>query len=233
MSPLLLIVCGLLLMRNRLRLAQALAWSGVVALMLCSLPMSSQLLIRIIRIPSGLNSRSAAAAQAIVVLAGGRQVAPEYGGETISALTLERVRYGAKLARERHLPLLLSGGTVYRGVPESLLMDRALQQSFATRARWVEQRSRDTHQNARYSAMILKSAGIHTVLLVTHDFHQRRSIAEFQAAGIEAVCAPVTTVALATSDRAAWQIPNALSFSRNVLLLHEILGNLVVSPGRD
>jgi len=232
-SPLLLIVCGLLLMRRRLRLAQVLAWSGVVALTLCSLPIASPLLIRLIGVPSGLSSDRAAAAQAVVVLGAGRQVAAEYGGETVSALTLERVRYGARLAKERQLPLLLSGGTVYRGTPESLLMDQALRQSFASQARWIEQRSRDTHQNARYSAAILKSAGIRTVLLVTHDMHQRRSIAEFGAAGIEAVCAPVTMVASRVSGGAIHYLPNAVSFRVNVLLLHEILGNFMVWLDRD
>ena len=228
MSPLLLLAAGLLLMRRRLRLGQALAWSGVVVLMLCSLPVTSQLLSQLLRTPSGLGSERAAAAQAIVVLAGGRQRAPEYGGETVSALSLERVRYAAKLARERRLPLLVSGGTVYRGTPESVLMDQALQQSFATHARWIESRSRDTQQNARYSAVLLKGAGIRTVLLVTHDIHQRRSVAEFAAVDIEAVAAPVTLVAPWIGGNAVQQLPNETSFKLNVLLLHEILGNLVL-----
>jgi uncharacterized SAM-binding protein YcdF (DUF218 family) len=228
LSPLLLLTCGLWLMRSRLRLAQMLMWSGVLLLTLCSIPLTSQLLGHLVRIPSGLSSERAAAAQAIVVLAGGRQKAAEYGGETVSALSLERVRYGAKLASERHLPLLLSGGSVYRGAPESSLMDRAMRQSFATHARWVEQRSRDTHQNALYSAEILKSAGIRTVLLVTHDVHQRRSVAEFAAVGIEAVAAPVTMVAPGVGGPAIQHLPNENSLRLNVLLLHEILGNFVV-----
>jgi uncharacterized SAM-binding protein YcdF (DUF218 family) len=233
LSPLLMLTCGLLLMRRHLRLAQGLMWSGVIVLTLCSIPITSQLLSHVLWIPSGLNSERAAAAQAIVVLAAGRQRAAEYGGETVSALSLERLRYGTKLAAERHLPLLLSGGVVYRGAPESLLMDQALQQSFATRARWVERRSRDTHQNARYSAELLKRAGIRTVLLVTHDVHQRRSVAEFSAAGIEAVAAPVTMVAPGMGSGAIHHLPNATSFKLNVLLLHEILGNLAEWLGRD
>lgn len=231
-SLLLLIGCGLLLMRRRPRLAQVLAWTGLGLLTLCSLPVTSQLLMSLIRVPSGLSSERAAGAQAIVVLAGGRQVAAEYGGETISALTLERVRYGAKLARERQLPLLVSGGTVYRGVPESVLMDQALRESFALQARWIEQRSRDTHQNAQYSAAILANAGIQTVLLVTHDIHERRSLAEFEAAGIRAVCAPVTMVAPPREGTKLFeQIPGSNAFRLNVLLLHEILGNLALWLG--
>lgn len=234
LSPVLLMMLGLLLLRRRMRLAQLLLWSGLSLLLFCSLPITATLLARVIQVPSGLDSDAAAAAQAVVVLAGGRQTAPEYGGETVSALTLERLRYGAKLAKERQLPLLLSGGTVYRGGAESELMDRALQQSFGMQSRWLERRSRDTHQNAVYSAAILESAGIRTVLLVTHDFHERRSIAEFRAAGIEAVPAPVTMMATTPDEfNIIEQLPGALSLRRNVILLHEILGNAMIWLGAN
>jgi len=60
----------------------------------------------------------ASSAQAIVVLGGGtRRNAPEYGGDTLGALTLERLRYGTVVARVTHLPMLLSGGAVaYAGL---------------------------------------------------------------------------------------------------------------------
>ena len=43
---------------------------------------------------------ASAGADAIVILSGGlRDYAPEYGGSTVNRITLERVRYGARLAR--------------------------------------------------------------------------------------------------------------------------------------
>jgi uncharacterized SAM-binding protein YcdF (DUF218 family) len=49
--------------------------------------------------------------QAIVVLGGGvHRGAPEYGGDTLSKYSLERVRYAANLARKSQLPLLTMGG---------------------------------------------------------------------------------------------------------------------------
>jgi uncharacterized SAM-binding protein YcdF (DUF218 family) len=108
-------------------------------------------------------------------------------------------------------------------------MDRALWESFAMQARWLERRSRDTHENAQYSAAILREAGIQTVLLVTHDVHQRRSLAEFAGAGIQAVSAPVTTWAPQASDSLLFeQLPSARALNLNVMMLHEILGNLVM-----
>ena len=44
-------------------------------------------------------------AGAIVILSGGlRDYAPEYGGPTVNRVTLERVRYGARLARQSGEP---------------------------------------------------------------------------------------------------------------------------------
>jgi len=228
-SSLLLLVLGLVLWRLRPRLGQVCAWTGILLLTVCCLPVTSQLLGRAVCVPAGLATELAGRAQAVVVLAGGRRRAAEYGGETVSAGTLERLRYGAKLARERQLPLLLTGGPALRGAPESELMDRALRESFAMQARWLERRARDTHENAQYSAVILREAGIQVVLLVTHDVHQRRSLAEFAGAGIEAVSAPVTTWAPSSTDSLLFeQLPSARAFNLNVTMLHEILGNLVL-----
>jgi uncharacterized SAM-binding protein YcdF (DUF218 family) len=229
-SLLLLLALGLALWRWRPRWGQVCAWTGLLLLTACCLPATSQLLGRAVRVPPGLDTPLAARAQAVVVLGGGRRRADEHGGETVSANTLERLRYGARLAKERQLPLLLTGGTALRGVPEAELMNRALRESFAMQARWLERRSRDTHENAQYSAVMLREAGIHVVLLVTHDIHQRRSLAEFAAAGIAAVSAPVTLLGPPHADTVLFeQLPSARALVLNVLILHELLGNLVVS----
>jgi uncharacterized SAM-binding protein YcdF (DUF218 family) len=84
-----------------------------------------------------------------------------------------------------------------------------------------------------YSAAILREAGIHIVLLVTHDIHQRRSLAEFTGAGIDAVSAPVTTLGPSAGSSLFFeQLPSARSFELNVKVLHEMLGNLVLVLGR-
>lgn len=93
-------------------------------------------------------------AQAIVILGGGvRRHAPEFGGETLGRLTLERVRYGARVARETRLPLLVTGGALFGGSTEAALMKRALEEEFNVAVRWTEERSRDTrlkHERAAW-----------------------------------------------------------------------------------
>ena len=114
-----------------------------------------------------------------MILGGGVRTAPEFGGETLGRLTLERVRYGARVARQTTLPVLVSGGVVYGGTAEAVLMKRALEEELNVAVRWTEERSRDTRSNAAESAAILRPAGVQRVLLVAHGFDMPRATAEF------------------------------------------------------
>jgi uncharacterized SAM-binding protein YcdF (DUF218 family) len=109
-------------------------------------------------------------------------------------------------------------------------MAESLQQSFATPVKWIEARSRDTHENAQFSAEILRSAGIDTVLLVTHDFHQRRGMAEFSAVGIRPIPAPVTFVFPHRQRSFPEHLPGAHSLRTSAVALHELLGYFVLAP---
>ncbi len=229
-GPLLLTMVGLALISRWPRIGRVLAWSGALVLLLLALPATSALLVDIVNMESGLQGSRAQSAQAIVILGGGRRTAPEYGGETVSSATLERIRYGAKLAKERNLPVLVTGGAVFQGTPEAQLMAQALRESFAVEVRWIENRSRDTHENAVFSSAVLHGAGVKTVLLVTHDLHERRGAAEFSAAGIDAVPAPVSTIARGGHDNWSQRLPNAAALQLSSAALHEVLGNLLLAP---
>ena len=93
-------------------------------------------------------------AEAIVVLsAGRRRNSPEYGGETVDSLTLERIRYAALLERRTGLPLLVSGGKRRFDLgPLSVLLADTLQNEFGVEVKFLESRSQNTAENARYSA---------------------------------------------------------------------------------
>jgi uncharacterized SAM-binding protein YcdF (DUF218 family) len=230
-SLLILTATGLLLIRRWPRVGHATAWTALVCLLLLSLPAVSTMLVRTASTSGVFSSSAAKDAQAIVILGGGRRYAPEYGGETVSISSLQRARYGAKLARELNLPILVTGGSVYgRGVSEADLMVQALENSFATPVKWIERRSRNTHENAQFSAQVLREAGIDTVVLVTHDIHQRRSMAEFAAVNIKTIPASVT-LAQDTSRRSLPEhLPDAYSLMLSSLALHELIGYLVVAP---
>lgn len=195
MPLILLALVGVLLARRRPRVGWSLAVVSVLVLLVLATPVVALALVGTleptpIRDPASV--RSSTGAQAIVVLGGGRSVgAPEYAGETMTRDTLERVRYGAVLARASGLPLLVSGGKPGIGErTEADLMREALEREFGVPVRWAESASNTTRDNARLSAAVLKSNGIERVLLVTHAVHMKRARANFEREGLIVVPAP-------------------------------------------
>ena len=111
----LLLVAALgLALRARLpRTGRSLVAAGILGLLVISIPVTADFLTTFVDTSPVLALEDARNAQAIVILGGGiRRDAPEYGGDTLGTLTLERVRYGARVARLTGLPVLVTGGTV-------------------------------------------------------------------------------------------------------------------------
>jgi uncharacterized SAM-binding protein YcdF (DUF218 family) len=226
-GPLLLALAGLSMRRRFPRTGNVAAWTGVVVLLLLSIPMVAGLLVRSLGESPVFDPAQASSAQAIVVLGGGtRRNAPEYGGDTLGVLTLERLRYGTVVARATQLPILLTGGSVYGGEPEAKVMQASLERDFGMQARWVEDRSRNTRENALRSAEILRANGIERVILVAHDFDMRRARAEFADAGITTI--PAATGSTADAPATLFDyLPGIAGLRRSYYALYEIGGNLV------
>ena len=225
-GPLIVAFAGLAVAGRHPRRGRTIALIGVVLLLLLSLPAVAGFLIRCIDTTPAFDRARADGAQAIVILGGGaRDYAPEYGGVTLSTLSLERVRYGAKLARETRLPVLVSGGQVDPKAPvEAFLMRDVLTREFGVPVRWVEARSRNTRENAIDSAAILKRSGISRVILVVHSFDVPRARREFAAAGIETIAAP-TGIPPPVPTEVGDFLPNARGLERSYWALYEILAN--------
>ncbi len=174
-------------------------------------------------------------AQAIVVLAGGvRQRAPEYAGQDEpSWRSLERLRYGAQLARAIQLPILVTGGTAPGTVgSEAGAMRRVLEQDFGIRARWVEDQSLDTADNARLSARMLKADAVTTIYLVTHASHMGRAVVLFERAGLKVIPAPMGFL----GGSRGWLerfVPQVAVLQRFYDTLHEWIGTAWMTYGQN
>jgi uncharacterized SAM-binding protein YcdF (DUF218 family) len=134
-----------------------------------------------------------AAVGAIVVLGGSlRENAPEYGeGPTLHDHTLGRVRYAAWLARQTGLPVLATGGRPkVEYPPEAELMKKILEREFNVGPVIIETASRDTWENAAYSALLLRERHIDTILLVSTATHLPRAVAAFERQGLTVIPAP-------------------------------------------
>jgi uncharacterized SAM-binding protein YcdF (DUF218 family) len=183
-------------------------------------------LLRLLDTSPPLDVERARSAQAIVILGGGvRRHAAEYGGDTLGRLTLERVRYGAQVARLTRLPVLVTGGSVLGGEPEAGLMQAALEREFGVPVRWAESRSRNTHENAMRSAEILRREHISRIVLVAHSFDMPRAKAEFAAQGIEAIPAP-TGIPTEEYETLLDLLPNLGALQSSYFALYEILANI-------
>jgi len=222
-GPLLLI--GLGLMAARLR---KLAWLGWCYALIASTPASVNWIAMQIEPAAPASLAQVRQTGAIVILGAGiRSYAPEMGGPTVSSLALERLRYGARLARESGLPVLVTGGAPEGYVPEAIVMRDLLERDFGVPVKWSESAALDTRDNAVYSARLLKAAGIERITLVTHAAHMARSRAAFEAAGIEVTPAP--TAWLSNPDiEYEWGdfIPNARAAYSGWFAIHEWLGRL-------
>lgn len=226
-GPLWLALAGLALLKRAPRTGRVLAWTGVVSLALLSVPLVAWMLtLPFDRAP--FDASVAPDAQAIVILGGGtRRNAPEYGGDTLGRLTLERVRYGAQVAKRTGLPVLVTGGALPETKStEAELMRDALAREYGVPVRWVEQRSRNTRENARYSAELLKAEGLARVVLVAHAIDMPRARAEFADAGIATLPA-ATALPSRSGVVPADLLPSAAALQLSHDALYELLANAV------
>lgn len=220
---LLLAFLGVLLLKRRPALARACIVAGIASLWLLSTPVISDALSGWVERYPAVDLKSAAAAQAIVILGGGgqRTVAPEYGGPAAEPLLLERLSYGAYLAKKTGLPVLVTGFYY-----EARAMHDSLARNFGVEARWIDDKATDTFQNARNSARLLQADGVRRIILVTRATHMRRSVEEFTAAGFEVFPAPAGI--LAPRDFGLLRfVPNAEALLRSHEAIYELIGEPV------
>jgi uncharacterized SAM-binding protein YcdF (DUF218 family) len=226
-GPFVLIGLGLALIALKRRFGRLLLLIGLLAAFALSVPVVSTILLRAVDAGGALDISRPIYAEAIVILGGGvRPDAPEYGGDTLGRLTLERVRYGALVARKTRLPVLVTGGAVLDTAPEAVLMKRSLEEEFGVGVEWAEPRSRNTHENARFSAEILRHAGIQRVILVAHGFDMRRATAEFVDAGLAVIPAATGIPGNGPSRWTDW-VPTVPALQNSYWALYELLANAV------
>ena len=227
---LLLAALGALLLRRRPRLGAALLILGLGTLWVLSLPeVADELTLSAQRYPafSPTADIGATHAQAVVILGGGgqRMFAPEYGGPAAGPYLLQRLAYGAFIARRGQLPVLVSGWRV-----EAAAMRATLQQNFGLEPRWVDAQSYDTFDNARNSARLLQASGVQRIILVTSTQHMWRAAHEFAATGLSVTPAAVAVVAPSAARYPLGPLgylPDPQALEKSYQVVYEVLGERV------
>ncbi len=228
---LILIAFGLLMWLFRLRKFAAFCiLLGTVLMYLSSSPFIARLLLDPLQYQYEVLREIPTDAQAIVVLGGGRlPIAREYDSlDTVNSDSLERLRYATRLAKITELPILLVGGSVNdERQSEAALMKHVLETDFGVQAKWLEEKSKSTFENAKYAKEILDENSITKFLLVTHAYHMPRAVWSFQHAGLNPMPAPTIVYKRNThvSERMDY-LPQPFAIYQTKLALRERLAKL-------
>lgn len=228
---LLMLLAGWWLRRRWPRLAAACFVTGVGGLWLMSLPVVVQRAAGWLENQPALPVQDwgglAQRADAIVILGAGRERGdPAWDGiDQPTGVALERIRYAARLAKASGLPVLTSGGLHFGSPPsEAWIMAQSLRDDFGTSARWMEERSRTTWENAEFSAQLLAKYGIKRVVVVTQAWHMQRSRWSFEQHGLQVVPAPVGFLGTDNARPLGGWLPESKAIWQNGQLLNEAVG---------
>jgi uncharacterized SAM-binding protein YcdF (DUF218 family) len=220
-----LIVAGLVLRGRWQRPGRWLTWVSLILLILFGMPVVSDSLL--LALETGLPTTPPPdhPPQAIVVLTAEYvRTHDEALGFRPGLLSLDRLRTAAALHRRTGLPILVSGGIGQPGAPALAdVLAQSLKDDFQTPARWVETKSSDTWQNARFSAAILRANGITSIYLVTHSWHMRRALVAFRHTGLMVTAAPTSLDEPLGPDLDDF-LPRAAGWQTGYYAIHEWVG---------
>jgi len=173
----------------------------------------------------------------VVVLLGGGihdKVPDLTGSGAPSDVMMARIVTAIRLQRQLRVPILVSGGEVFAGrateasVARRFLLDLGV----PDRQILLEEKSRDTAENARFSKVILQQHRFQQPLLITSAFHMKRSLEAFHREGIAVT--PVPTDFITAKERTTiWAdlLPEASALQGSATALREYLGLLYCHLG--
>ena len=105
-------------------------------------------------------------------------------------------------------------------------MREALEHEFGVPVRWVGRRSRNTHENARRSAAILRADGVTRVVLVAHSFDMPRATRNSRRqASRRCRRRPASPTRASMSARLDF-VPSAAGLQRSYYALYELYAEI-------
>lgn len=181
------------------RVARGLLWGAALALLICGLSPLGDVLIRPLewRFPRAELDRAGIPITGIIVL-GGAEDSRSPDSPELAPLNEAAERYTEAVALARRLPrarLIFSGGSALllrNELPEADTAGRLFEALGIDRDRMtLESKSRDTYENATFTARILNPQPNQRWLLVTSAWHMPRAMGCFRRAGFAVEAWPV------------------------------------------
>lgn len=144
----------------------------------------------------------------VIVVLGGATDPLQYPRSTVEINSAgDRVLYAAYLYHAGKAPhILLSGGNIEwlstrASSPAEEMAEIMGWLGVPGEALWLQTESRNTYEDALYSRRLLEEKGVQRILLVTSALHMPRSLALFEAQGLEVIPAPADFIVTEESWR--------------------------------
>lgn len=170
----------------------------------------------------------------VVILLGGivnEQVTQESGQPSYND-NVERVVMTERLLRDgRARNVIISGGTGdprFLHFAEAVQLGRQLEAWGIARDRIIiEDKAKNTRENALFASRIVRERGFGNVLVVTSAFHMARAADCFRAVGLDVDLMPVDYRATSSIHGLSPWLPRAGSLADTSAMLREALGRVV------
>ena len=215
-------------------LGRTLQIGGILILWLLATPVITQRLVDGLQNkygPLAMSELQVKRAQsAIVILGAGIDNAREYKNKhVLSAMTFKRLHYAAHLYSRSQLPIIVSGGNKDNGADtEASLMSETLSESYHIKTQALENKSRNTGEEAKYLVSVLAQNNIKRIYLVTHAWHMPRSMYAFSkvfaSLNVSVLPAPTGYIYLLSEDKLANYLPSLKALDASAYALHEYVG---------
>jgi uncharacterized SAM-binding protein YcdF (DUF218 family) len=193
------VIAGALLLATAWRrLAHLLLWVGIVALLVCGISPIGDVLIRPLEQRFPRADLSSGVPIAGIIVLGGAEDSRAMDPRELAALNEAAERYTEAVVLARRLPqvrLVFTGGSgalVRTVAPEAHAAGRLFEALGIPRERLVlEDKSRDTFENAKLTAQLVNPKPRDQWLLVTSAWHMPRAMGVFRQAGFAVEAWPV------------------------------------------
>lgn len=164
---------------------------GFLLWVFCSTPFSNFL---IAGLESDLHIPQKVSGDVIILLGGGIiDNAPDFSGYGIPTdRMIGRIVTAVRLQKKMDIPIIVSGGKVYKNMSsEALISKRFLIDLGVDEDKIIiEEKSRDTYENARYTTEICRGKDYNNPILVTSASHMKRSLLSFKKFDMNAIPFP-------------------------------------------
>lgn len=201
---------------------------GLFFWILCSAPFSNFLMEGLeseFQIPNNVKGD-------VIVLLGGGNIdkVPDFSGYGIPTdRMIGRIVTAVRLQKYLSIPIIVSSGKVHKNssagalIAKRFLIDLGVEEGQII----IEDKSRDTYENAKYTREICLRNGYKNPILVTSASHLKRSLLSFKKIGMDIVPYPANFRSKRTKNYQLYSyLPHSSSLVTTSIALHEYLGIL-------